>query len=230
MKAKNGLFYTLIAVMTAALSFFYREFETSLNEEGYEARRRAALEAQLQREKLQTEVVHHQLLTFQASVASVLPSLKDLKLSQKQSVELAQLAVTVRGPASTQVLESEQFLFESAREDFRHKNYGEVVGKLKRYLALGTGIKTIDAHALLAESYFQLSEYEHALKTMQTMAEVYPDHPLTGLVLFRMGRILEKRKREGEAQALYKILQKSFPDHKLIQSQARALILKEVQQ
>lgn len=227
MRSHQVLFYILVLSITSALALFYREFEHALYRHGEVARTQLLLERQLQKEKLRSELAQNELLGFQAQIAQLLPRLDQLNLSDAGQNDLAQLVVASRAPAAVQKLKLSELQFEAAREEFRNKNYSEVVSRLRGYIAESPGRRQVEAHALLAESYFLLGDDENSLKVMQTMIQLFPDHSLTGLVLLRMGQILEKKKRNQEAQVLYRMLRDSFPRNSAIQDQVKARLESE---
>lgn len=222
MKVKNAVFALFVIVLTMGFSQVFRVFRDSLQEEGFEQHRRAQLEKEIEQEKLRTQIVQMQLKEFQGQVAQILPPLSRQALSQKSDYGLSKLQFSSRIPASQEQLVEDRWAFQSAKSDFLAKKYAEASEKffqfLRRYPA---SPDAMEAKFLLAETYFQLNRLEQSLEVSRLMLQQYPEHPMTGYVLLRVGQIMEMRRRPQEAAEIYRSIISEFPAEKQLLKQVR---------
>ncbi len=222
---KNSVFALFVLVLTMGFSQLFRVFRDSLQEEGFEQHRRAQLEKQVEQEKLRTQVAQMQLKEFQGQVAQILPPISRQALSQTSDYGLSKLQFSTRIPASESRIAEDRWTFQSAKSDFLSKKYAEASEKLFQFLRRYPGSPdAIEAKFLLAETYFQLNRLEQCLEISRVMLQQYPEHPMTGYVLVRVGQIMEMRRRPEEAAEIYKSIINGFPGEKQLQKQAQKLL------
>ncbi len=212
MRGNSSFFIIFCLILTLGLVQAYQAFENYFSARGELQLQQTLLKKNLEQEKLKTALVANQFQDFRQSIAQNFP---------ESSYEERNLLSAIRIPAQEKNLNS-QSLMAGAKADFRDKNYTSAIAKLnhllKKYPASSA---QVEARFLLAESYFLLGELDSAIENIDLMTARYPDHPLTGHILLRLGQIYEARRRPAEARSVYHMIQENFKDQSSLVLQSK---------
>ncbi len=172
----------------------------------------ARLQHQLAGVERDNRVLEARYLDLHQSAAAYLPDLPEFK----------NLNSTLRKPAASLVLNTPEFLFDQARTYFRLKKYDEAKVVFESLIEeFPNSSQTIPAYFFLGESQFLLKDQADCLKTIEAMVELFPQHELTGHLLFRLVDIMVQRGKDRQATQIIQVLKTQFPASKEIKSRAQ---------
>lgn len=182
----------------------------------------ALLKEENEVEAVQRRLAEHKLLEFQMEVAAVLPGFLKGKEDKAEGYPMRGLASVVsKGQNETLQTQLAKMKFAQAKEKFRKHEFSKAVELFQEFVSrYSYSSHLTEAYFLMAESQFQLQEFDACTKTVEHMLQVFPESELTGYALLRLGKIYEYRDRPEEAAELYKTVLRSFP-HRGLASQAK---------
>jgi TolA-binding protein len=220
---KLSSFLSFILVLTVGWMQFYaavRETYNGMSDLKAELKhvRRAS-----EREKLDFALQREQFIEFRQNVAALMPDVLKENGMGEEGYPYRSLASTIVKSDKDEVRKAiVKTLFESAKENFRKKNYAKSTKLFKQVIdRYSYSSYVTESYFLLAESHFLENELEEATTVIQQMVELFPSHELTGFALIRLGRIYESQNRNEEAVDIYKTVLRSYPQRD-VASQAKA--------
>lgn len=219
---KNQVVFLITLVMMGFWSLAYTQFQQYFeNPEIYE-KEIQKLQLDVAKTQLQKELLKDQLIEFQMEVAKIVPETIKKAPKGERSYPLRNLA--------SLVLTKDQEAYQNSKmksdlnlskKHFSEKKYKIASEKLVQFISdYPFSIDITEAFFLLAESYFQLEDYERCLLTVEKMIELFPENELTGFAMIRMGKIYEVQERPEQAVDIYQTILQVFPMRGLA-SQAR---------
>jgi TolA-binding protein len=222
MRIANSLYLIVCLSITVLMLVGYNEFTNYFNQgKDYQAQVKI-LEHELEKVQFKNALLQHQLIDFQESVAAVLPA--NSKISNDvANYRLKNFATGLRAPASESEIDLSGIVFEKGKKLFNEAKYERALKefqKINEEYPLSS--YKVESDFFTAESYFLQKDYKSSLDVINKMVQQYPDHPLTGFIMLRMGQISELNNRPEEAGAVYKTVQAHFKDS-FLKSQAAKL-------
>lgn len=183
------------------------------------------LQAELERERLRSDILREQFLDFKVHVASILPAALDQYEKKEQGFPLRALASVVQKPKTDKITEGLSMApFERARHEFMQKNYTESAQLLQKYIReYPFSAKLPESYFLLMESYYQDKNFSDCTKTIDAMIRHFPENEMTGFALIRMAKIMEEQGRIRDAAEIYRTVLKSFPYRDVASSASESL-------
>jgi TolA-binding protein len=211
---KNYVFLSLCMMLVAALVSAHALFKTAVTPvEDFQSRIRA-LDREKQEAELKAQIYAYRLAEFRQDVASLLP---DAIRSQPEykAYPLRQLA-SVSASAKGIVIERASSLMEKGKAEFREGRHEEAGQIFRRVISHHPdSLHVIEAHFLLAESQYQLQDFDSAIATVERMVDLFPENELTGFALLRLGSIFEVKERFEDAGDIYKAILSNFKNQDL---------------
>lgn len=183
----------------------------------------AALEMQVEREKIRTAMVRMQFEEFRSYVASLLP--KKIPVNTEEHYPLRQLASVLKSSDSYRVkLVRANSLMLQGKQSYDQGEYLEASKSFKKILEFYSFSQhIIEAHFLYSESLFKMGDIESSAAVIKRMIELFPDDELTGYAMIRLGRIFESQRRSTEALDVYNTVLSSFPQRGLASEASQAI-------
>lgn len=169
---------------------------------------------------LQKSLVEEQLWDYQQSVASLLGD------SQHRPQNWAQmnLLTQVRSPASVEGFDRSGELMASAKENFNRGEYSKAAEGFSQLLGqYPVSPAALEARFLRAESLYLAGRTDQCVEQIQEMITQFPDHPMTGFLMLRLGQILRQRNRNAEAVEILQMIRRGFPQEETLQREAKSL-------
>lgn len=180
----------------------------------------ASLEKKRLSAEFRSQLLEHELRDYQQQVATLVPAAIEGKNS-RDAYPLRQLA-SIAGGGDLIQIERASGLFEEAKKAFREKNLEEASDLFGRLInRFPVSAHVIEAHFLMAETYYQQKEYADAVATIEKMIDLFPENELTGYALLRLGKIYEIQDRPEDAGDIYRAVQANFRQADLVR-QAQA--------
>lgn len=225
MKSKQNLLFLVFIVGLAGIYgqvFSYFKYHYSGIEE------MKADQARLQRQVQEKEVISawykSQLIDFQNQVVSFFP---DMKIKDAEADYFGRNIASVSAATVDSHKLDLPFAFEimkQAKDEFKNKKYDESVKLLTTTIdRYPLSPYVVEAHFLLAESYYLQKNYSKSLDVIRTMMKVYPDNVLTGFIMLRMGQILNNRQESEQAKVVFETVLSNF-DNIDLKKQTQKLI------
>jgi TolA-binding protein len=179
----------------------------------------AKAEKQLRDERARTLLLAEQIYDINQEVVS------QTKSNGADSFRKQLLVDVSRRPAQAEGLQTPQILMSKAKAEFSEKKLNEAIASFTEYISKyqsASGI--IEAHFLLAESYYLAGRLEESLSIIHTMMVQFPNSSLTGFIMIRLAQTLEYRRRHEEAREVYKIIVANFAQNATLVQQAQTLL------
>lgn len=178
--------------------------------------------------EFKAQIAAHQLADYQQHVATLLPGAIEKAKDPVEAYPLRQLASLVT-TSDALPIERASGHFEKCKRAFRDQLFEEASRGLKDLLEkYPESIHAVEAHFLLAETQYQMKDFEQSLSTIDTMIGQYPESELTGFALLRLGRIFEMQDRLEDAADVYRSVLGNFKQPELVkqaQSSLKAVAL-----
>lgn len=205
---------TLLLVLTYCL---FLDYFSAHNESHFEI---GYLKSQIQKEKLNSELVRYQLKDYQQSVALALPDSKNLIDNHEQLRGIASVSLM---PSNENPIDLSGVYFQRGKAQFLSKNYEAALIQFDKIITeFPMSIYTVEAYFFTAECYYLMKSYQKSLSIIDIMVSQFPDHRLTGFILLRMGQISEVQRHMAEALEIYRAVEVHF-DQRELQIQARKM-------
>lgn len=129
-----------------------------------------------------------------------------------------------RAPASDEGINTSRLALAKAKEQFRERNWPRSIELLRSLIEqYPSSPYLVEAHFLLAESFYLSGLQEQCLDVIYSMMEMFPQSELTGYIMLRMGQIFNSRKRTIEAEEVYSAVTEQFPRSPALLEQAKVL-------
>lgn len=206
-------FNFFILVMLVGLMQVYYMFRAHFSEEKFLKQELMSLEQSHEKLQLENQLVHYHYKEFQQNVASLLPGV--IK-EQPFNYAVRNIASIVDEPEPMKI-ESASKLFEKGRELFENKDFEEASLYFKKVSVFYTeSVHLPESLFMLAESYYQLRDYERSMDAIEYLMDQFPEHILTGYSLLRMGKIYEKHDRGEDAVLAYGLIRERFQQKELL--------------
>lgn len=219
MKKKNSAFIVFTLCLSLGLAGSYAAFVEYFNSGKFYLAQIERLEGQLEKERLEKELLTYQMKDFHQTVAQLLPHEK----AALAKYEIQNLSSVLRAPASTSAIDFSGVIYERAKKKFNRAQYDHAITEFYELLEkYPISAHTVESRFFIAESYFLKKDYRNSLAQIERMVTLYPEHELTGFILLRMGQITQANHQQEEALEIYKTVMKNF-EHKGLQKQARQL-------
>lgn len=173
-------------------------------------------ERELAEAKFHERLLVEDRLDSQNIIAQNIPSLLKGVPENSKSYELRTIASVVSPSSKDLKIERASSLLESAKHEFRAKDYKNSNAKLEVLVRnYPNSLHGPEARFLLVEGYFQTLDYEACLNTVEQMIRLYPESELTGFSLLRMAKIYEKKDRLEDAADIYRSINDNFSQPEL---------------
>lgn len=210
---RNSIFLSAMSILFIGWVSLLGIFRDHFNKKDVEKERIPILQAELERERLRSDILREQFLDFKVHIASVLPEALDKYEKMEQGFQLRALASVVQKPKLDKLAEGMSMApFERARYEFGKQNYTETSQLLQKYIReYPFSPKLPESYFLLMESYYQDKNYGDCTKTVDAMVRQFPENEMTGFALIRMAKIMEEQGRIRDAAEIYRTVLKSFP-------------------
>lgn len=200
-------------IMLVCVLQVYGLFRNHFSEEKFLKRELMSLEKQHEKLQLQSQLVNYHYKEFQQNVASLLPGV--IK-AQPFNYAVRNIASVVDQPEPMS-LESASVLFEQGRSLFEKKDYEEASIYFKKIgVFYSDSVHLPESLFMLAESYYQLRDYERSMDAIEYLMEHFPEHILTGYSLLRLGKMYEKHDRQEDAILAYGLIRERFQQKELV--------------
>lgn len=224
MRHYNQLFLVFCLVITVGLLQFWHEANEYFSPAKELGQQLTKVKTDLQREKLRSSMASAQLRDFQESVAAVLPTEQQERLSQMSEFQMAQLASVVRVPASESIDMSSTYMAQ-ATESFRQRKYTTAAQEFQQVISrFPASASTPVAHFMLAESYYLAAQPSESLDVIEKMMNLFPENDMTGFIMLRMGQIFQDRKQPEKAAEVYRTVIDQFGKNIDLKKQAEKLL------
>lgn len=222
---RNSSFVVLTLVLALIITAAYAEFRAYFYNPDRLEYEITYLKKEIERRELEKLALNDAFTDFRVEVATALPQKYSPEMKGEKGYPLRRLASVVRVPDPVQINQSlAQGLFDRGSQHFKQRNYVKARDSFKQFIEkFSYSAKVIEAHFLLAESYYQLGSLEECTDTIHHMIEQFPESELTGFAMIRMGRLLEVEHRWEEAIEIYKTVMRSFPERDVASQAARSL-------
>lgn len=198
------LFAFFILIMLFGIQSVYFSFKNQLEgraELDYEI---ATLRHELERERTKTEIARYELESFQQRVALVLPNNIP---GQDYSVRNIASIVSTTSPLAIK----SKIQFSDVKKIYLDGQYEKASLDLKDYIKnYPDSTFVLEAYYLLTMSYYNSSQHEKALETVDILVEQFPESEMTGLGLLVMGDIMKKKERFNDAKEIYTTVINNF--------------------
>jgi TolA-binding protein len=167
--------------------------------------------------EFRAELARHELAEFQQQVATLLPQAVKGSGEGPANYPLRQLASVVGvGREESLKIERASGQMEKAKASFREGLFEDAAESFNEIIeTYPESMHVPEAEFLLAESQFQLKDFEASIVTIERMIELFPESELTGYALLRLGKIFEKQDRLEDAADVYRSVLNNFKDSKL---------------
>jgi TolA-binding protein len=171
------------------------------------------------------DIYREQVLRYQVEVSAILPEVIKKNRNHEDQFPLRTLASTLPGFKNENLeLSMQNQKFFLAKKHFNEKNYREAIEKFSEFISRTPfSSNLVEANFLLAESYFQMEDFENCLLVIERMIEQYPSSEMTGYSMIRMGKIYELQDRPEEAVEVYKLVSQSFSDRGIASQAAQSM-------
>lgn len=210
---KNTYILTFTLIMTGLWCLAYAHFFKYFSSPDRYQQQIQKLRNELEQNNLQKDLLVDQLIEFKMDVAKILPGILRQSPKGEKSYPLRSLASLVMAKDESYYKDSKMRRSLIAAKDlFANKKYKEAALSLKKFIVdYPFSINIAESFFLLAESYFQMEDYERSLLTIEKMIELFPQDELTGYAMIRMGKIYELQDRPEEAVDIYQTVLQVFP-------------------
>ncbi|MCB9026814.1 MAG: tetratricopeptide repeat protein [Bdellovibrionaceae bacterium] len=210
---KNQAVFSITLILLGLWSLAYIQFQQYFeNPQKYEEKIQK-LQKNIAKTQMQKELLKDQLIEFQMDVAKILPETIRKSPKGEKSYPLRNLASLVLAKDQDAYQNSKMKTHLSlSKKLFTDKKYKDASQSLVQFISnYPFSIDIAEAFFLLAESYFQLEDYERCILTVEKMIELFPENELTGYAMVRMGKIYEIQERPEQAIDIYQTVLQVFP-------------------
>lgn len=183
------------------------------------------LKSDLEVRQFELELYKEHMHRFQLEVASLVPQAIKKIENEDHGYPLRNLASVLPGAKNNNLeisMHNSNFLL--AKNHFRDGKYKLAIEKFNNFIERTPySIHLVEANFLLAESFFQIEDFENCLLIIERMIEQFPSSEMTGYSMIRMGKIYELQDRPEEAVEIYKIVSQSFADRGIASQAAESM-------
>jgi len=222
---KNGIF--LVTALITLLFWQWAYFEVKGHYNGLiEAEHEiSSLREQMTRAKVKTELTQYQFDLFKQHIVAKIPEVIDQVVPLRQKEGRA-LASVLQKP-------NEEFLtlaqFDTSIEEmkflFEERQFQTVIRKGKLLLEQNPISSSLPSvYFMLAESYFQVNQFDSCFNIAEQMISLFPDNPKTGYVMLRIGIFLKEKNRIEEAQNMFSLVHNAFAKEQDLKNQSEKLL------
>lgn len=215
MRQRFGLLF-LVFFGLFVLSHAYAFFRYHLSDENVLRAQLEQAQENLQQEQFRVALRESELADLRAVLARNLPEFKAPEDS-KANYHARNLASVVASPHPDRAkIDLSDSLFAEAQSAFRRRDFTAASKSFAQFVnEYPIHERTTEAYYLWTESEFLAGNEKSTLGLIKTMVSQFPDNPLTGYSLLRMGQVLEKKNRAQEAQQIYRSVFESYSEPKL---------------
>jgi TolA-binding protein len=174
---------------------------------------------QVGQEQLKRLVLASQFAEFKQEVAGFIPDANELDGSD-QDFHLRNLASVIpqKNVSGLQLIESPQNLLNAGKDQIKQRDFGQGIQLLNRLLQNHPdSLYTVEAQYLLVEAYHQQGNTVAVVKWTEKMVELFPENPLTGYALLKVGQVYEADGRYENAIDVYRTIVSAYKDKGLLQ-------------
>lgn len=222
---KNGIFLVSILLSLLFWQWAYFEFKghySGLTEAHNEIE---SLHQQMERTRVKTELTQYQFDLFKQQVATRIPEVID-RLDPIRQNENRSLASVLQKP-NDEYLTLAQFdtAIDEMKSLFEQRKYPNVIRKGQMILEQNPiSASLVTVYFMLAESYFQINEFDSCFNIAEQMISLFPESPKTGYVMLRVGIFLKEKNRVEEARNMFALVSKAFAGDKNLKYQSEKLL------
>ena len=203
------LFSALVGLFV--LSHGYVHLKAHLGEEPILRDQVASLQSQLAQERFRVALKEGEIQDIKSMVARQLPGF----LKEEQSYQARNIASVVSTPKPLKIDVSEP-LFAEGQKLFQERAFKKSAEVLARFTEqYPVHERTTEAYFLLTESLYLSGDYPKTLGMVKTMMTQFPENPLTGYSLLRMGQVLQERSRLKDAKQIFESVLENYEEPKL---------------
>jgi TolA-binding protein len=200
------LFAFFILIMLFGVQSVFFSFQNQLDGKQELVYEIEILKKQLEEEKLKTEVAYFQLESFKQKVAIALP--KNIPQQEYSVRSIASFVTDSKKPLDINI----DLKFSQIKKLYKKNQFESAALKLKEFIqTYPESSHVLEAYYLLVMSYYESSQFDSALKTVDILVEQFPASEMTGLGLLVTGDIMLKKERYDEAKEVYQTVQNKFP-------------------
>lgn len=203
--------------LSLGMTFFYGQARMYFDRPGPFLERIQELKGDVEQEKFRHLLTKYEFEDFRQHTASLLPAAVKEKGPGEKSYPLRTLASVVQKANKDQFqIRRAQDIFKSAKAAFRGKSFETALRGFTDVIQEHPySAHVLEAQFLKVESHFQLRQFDQAVRTLDSMVEVFPSHELTGYAMLRVGKIYEYQDRHDDAIRMYETVLQAFPDRNL---------------
>ena len=213
----SSVFVSYCLFLTLGVTAFYGQAKQYFNRPGPYLERIENLKENIEQEKFRHLLTKHEFEDFRQYTATLLPQAIQKKGKGEKSFLLRSLASVVQKSNSDQLSDFKATeKFEKGRAAFRTQQFEVALLNFKDVVENHSySAHVLNALFLQVEAYFQIRQYDQALKVFDKMLSTFPGDTLTGYAMLRVGKIYEFQDRQDDAVRLYETVLQSFPDRNL---------------
>lgn len=181
------------------------------------------LNKEIEQKELERQIALHRSKVFRQQVAKIIP---EYIQKAPKNFRIRNLASVVNEDIGDILpLEKATEMMEDAKYHFQAEQWLKVIAILDRLVELyPNSVHGVEANFLLMESLYQTNELEECLEQIERMLSLYPENPLAGFSMIRMGNILERYDRIDDAIGIYNKIISIFPKEKVLIRQAKKML------
>ncbi len=211
-------YVTYILCITAGMTYFYSVIKDHYSGKHTLQAQVEFLQSKYDKEKLKNYILSSDFEEYRQMVAENIesPLLKQKKSPEKGYPLRTLASLSVRFPPMVVGPSPASELMREGKELFSYGDYEQAKNSFEKVVNLHDGsVHSIEAHFLLAESFFQMENYEACIDFVNKMVIHFPEHELTGFGLMRLAAIFEIRERGEEAAKIYRTILKNYESNDL---------------
>lgn len=183
------------------------------------------LQKDFERASVKSDLVQYQFDLFKQQIAKMIPNVIDTLPGELQN-QSRSIASILKKPREEFLMISQiESSITDLKDLFEKRKYQQVIRKGNNILDLNpVSSSLVLVYFMMAESYFQLNEFEHCLNLAEFMSKMYPESEKTGYVLLRVGIFLKEKNRLEEAKNMFSLVSQAFQADKVLKQQSDKLI------
>jgi TolA-binding protein len=213
---KTSHFVSFCLLIVSGLISFHALFKESLNPVDQLKGRVEILKKERESAELRAQLAQHELADYQQHVATLLPDAIKGR-SPESAYPLRQLASVLGESGEMIAIERASGLFERAKTAFRERRFEDAAKLFQRLIEKHpASVHVAESYFLLAESCYQLKDFEGAIEQIEQMVSLFPENELTGFALLRLGVIYEAQDRLEDAGDIYRAVLANFKQDALV--------------
>lgn len=194
---RNWIFITFIWLIATGLVWSYGVFRAHFASSPESFFRAEQLEKEVSLLKKEKAKISYQFEDFRQNAALHWPE------ARKRDY---------RWPASITV-DLSSALYEKGRKLFHQKKWDQSLGVFEELMTSFPQSKWIaEAYYYRCETFFQVRDFKSTASCVGEMAELFPENPLTGFQLMRLGQVHEIHGQLEEATEVYRIVAQQFAE------------------